>query len=193
MRPSMHHSIAGRNWLICGFPALIAVSLASCSRPEETTVATPPPAESAKVVTSGKRDVPLEAVPADVIAAAKAARPELHIAAAEHEVRNGADYYDIAGQVAGAEVELDITRVADRWAVVEVQRDLDAADVPAEVSAALAEGNPSFSATRIIESDQGDGVVIYEFFGPGADGKDAKIEVRFADGRADVLTSEWAH
>jgi hypothetical protein len=192
MKASMDQCIPGRNWLI-GFAALLAVSLASCSRPEEATVATPPPAELAKVATSGKTDVPLDAVPADVIAVARAARPELQISAAEHEVRNGSDYYDVAGQVAGAEVELDITRVADRWTVVEVQRDIDASDVPAEVNAALARGNPSFSATRIIESDQGDGVVIYEFFGPGADGKDGKVEVRYVDGRADILTSEWVH
>jgi hypothetical protein len=194
MKASMHQRIPGnRNWVVCSVATLFAVGLAGCSPPEEAGVAATPPAEAGKVATSGKEDVSLDAVPAEVIAAAKAMRPDLQISAAEHEVRNGADYYDIAGQAAGAEVELDITRVADQWTVVEVQRDLNAAEVPSEVSAALAKAKPSFTTTRIIESDQGDGVVIYEFFGADADRKDTKVEVRFEGGRADALTSEWVH
>jgi hypothetical protein len=181
MKASTDYCIPGDwNWVIGCVASLLAVSLASCSRTNEADVASAPPTEPTTVATSGKENVSLDAVPVEVIAAAKATRPDLHISAAEHEVPNGADYYDIAGQAAGAEVELDITRVADRWTVVEVQRDLNAAEVPAEVSAALAKANQSFRTTRIIESDQGDGVVIYEFFGAGADGKDEKIEVRFA-------------
>ena len=194
MKASMYQRMPGdRSWVICGVAALVAVSLAGCRRTEQAEVASAPPTARTTVATSGKEEVSLDAVPAEVIAAAKATRPNLQISAAEHEVRNGADYYDIAGRAAGAEVEIDITRVADRWTVVEVQRDLGSAEVPAEVSTALAKANPSFSATRIIESDQGDGVVIYEFFGPGADGEDAKIEVRFEGGRADVLTAERVH
>ncbi|MGH8175554.1 MAG: hypothetical protein ACREV5_04755 [Steroidobacter sp.] len=169
----------------------VAASVAGCSPGEPGAEA--PQAPSTKVETSGKEQISPDELPTEVLAAARSARPELEISAAEHEVRNGADYYDVAGKVNGGEVELDITRVADRWTVVEVQRDLEAANVPAEVSAALSAANPSFNTTRIIESDQGAGVVIYEFFGAGADGKDAKIEVRLQNGKADVLTSEWVH
>lgn len=171
---------------------LLSAGLAGCGKSEGPAIAQPP-AESTRVQTSGKEEISVEALPSDVVAAAKSVRPQLEITAAEHELRNGADYYDVAGRLNGAEIELDITRIADGWMVVEVQRDLNSADVPAEVTAALVKEHPEFAASRIIESDQGDGLVIYEFFGAAADGKDAKIEVRFQNGKADVLNSEWPH
>lgn len=146
-----------------------------------------------RVEATGKQPQDVASVPAEVLAAAMAARPQLQVTAVEHEQRDGNDYYDVAGTVDGAEAELDITRIDGRWTVVEVQRDITAVEVPAAVAAALAQAHPAFKATRIIESDQGDGVVIYEFFGPGDDGAESKIEVKSDGTTAEVLTSEWVH
>jgi hypothetical protein len=146
-----------------------------------------------RVEATGKQPQDMASVPADVLAAAMAARPQLQVTAVEHEQRDGNDYYDVAGTVDGAEVELDITRTGGQWTVVEVQRDITAAEVPAAVAAALAQAHPAFNATRIIESDQGDGIVIYEFFGASDDGEDSKIEVKSDGTKAEVLTSEWVH
>ncbi|MEJ1098343.1 MULTISPECIES: hypothetical protein [unclassified Pseudoxanthomonas] len=170
----------------------LSLSLAACGK-------TPAPAEQSsdapatRVQATGKQAEDPANVPADVLAAAKAARPQLQVTAVEHEQRDGNDYYDVAGLLDGAELELDITRVDGKWTVVEVQRDIIAEQVPAPVAAVLASANPTFKANRIIESDQGNGIVIYEFFGPGENDPDTKIEVKAEGSKAEVLTSEWVH
>ena len=169
---------------------LAATGLTACSKSPEPA----PTAATAKVDASGKQPVALDAIPPEVISAAMAVRPGMQIGEAEHETRNGADYYDVEGTLNGAEIELDLTRVDGVWKVVEVQRDIGDADVPAIVMTALKGANPQFSPTRIIESDQGDGIVIYEFFRPRRQGgAQTKIEVKTESGAAEVLTSEWVH
>lgn len=170
----------------------LLLTLAACDRAPDTNTQTGDKAP-ARVHATGKQTQNLANVPADVLAAAKAARPTLQVTEVEHEQRDGNDYYDVAGTLDGAELELDITRIDGRWTVVEVQRDITAAEVPPQVTAALATAHPDFNARRIIESDQGDGVVIYEFFGPDEKGEDRKIEVKTERGNAEVLTSEWIH
>jgi hypothetical protein len=147
-----------------------------------------------KVATTGKEATALSEVPDDVLRAARSVRPELEIGASEYEMRDGREYYDLAGILPdGTELELDMTRVDGRWTVVEVQRDLPLADVPGPVQQALAGNRPGWTPGRIIESDQGDGVVIYEFFGPGTGGEETKVEVKWQAGAAEVLRDEWLH
>lgn len=46
----------------------------------------------------------------EVLPAAQNARPEREFAAVEHEVRNGRNYYDLAGKMPdGSELERDLT------------------------------------------------------------------------------------
>lgn len=150
--------------------------------------------EGTKVDASGKEATGLDAVPAAVLQAARAARPELEIVEAEYETRNGNEYYDVGGTLPdGSELELDMTLQDGVWTVVEVQRDIDIELAPAVVRDALTAHAADWSPTRIIESDQGDGVVIYEFFGPGEADELTKIEVKFEDGGAEVLVDEWLH
>ena len=147
-----------------------------------------------RVESSGKAVTGLEAVPAEVLQAALNARPELEIEAAEHEVRDGRDYYDLAGKMAdGAEIELDLTTVDGAWTVVEIQRDIVMEQVPEPVRLALADADSNWAPHRIIESDQGEGVVIYEFFGPGPGSDELKREVKWQDKRAELLRDEWKH
>jgi hypothetical protein len=113
---------------------------------------------------------------------------------AEYETRDGNEYYDVGGSLPdGSELELDITRIDGVWTVVETQRDIELETIPEAVAKALHRKVPGWSADRIIESDQADGVVIYEFFGKDADGQEIKIEVKFEGVQAEVLVDDWAH
>lgn len=162
---------------------LAALLAAGCAGPQ-----------AAAPLSDSKAEISPEALPAGVRAAALAAEPGLTITEAEHEVRQGKDYYDVGGRTpGGAEVEFDITQVNGAWTVVERQRDITLAETPAAVKAALFADEPGFPVNRVIESDQGGGVVIYEFFAPGPDGKLRKKEVKYAGGKAELLTAEWVH
>jgi hypothetical protein len=168
------------------FPITIfALLLAACSAEPE---------EGQKVNASGKEDTALDAVPQEVLAAALAASPDLKITEAEYETRDGNEYYDVGGTLAdGSELELDMTIIDGAWTVVEFQRDIGMDLVPADVVAALATGVPDWTPTRIIESDQGDGTIIYEFFAPADDGELEKHEIKWTNGEAELLVDEWAH
>jgi hypothetical protein len=148
------------------------------------------------VATSGKSDVALADVPADVLAAARAARPGFTPAEAEAETREGRRYFDIEGTLAdGSEIEFDILEEGGRWRVVEIQRDMDLAAAPALVRQAAAAHDAGFTPTRVIESTQTDGgLVIYELFGPkGSDPQGRKIEIKWDGRKAELLKQEWAH
>ncbi|HNP65434.1 MAG TPA: hypothetical protein PKH39_15975 [Woeseiaceae bacterium] len=150
--------------------------------------------EGRKVDASGKEVTGLDSVPAEVLAAAKAARPDLVISGAEFETRNGKEYYDVGGTLPdGSEWELDITRIDGVWTVAEVQRDIGMDLVPEPVSGVLETKFPGWSPNRIIESDQGDGVVVYEFFGKDTEGENTKVEVKLEEGHAELLIDEWVH
>ena len=86
-----------------------------------------------------------------------------------------------------------MTLIDGVWTVVEVQRDIGIDLVPANVRETLAKALPDWTPDRIIESDQGDGVIVYEFFGPGESGETKKVEVKLAGGTAELLIDEWVH
>ena len=157
----------------------------------------PDPAEEPtgrKVETTGKEAAALDMLPAEVLAAARSAKPDLVIEEAEYELRDGREYYDVGGSLPdGSEMELDMTKIDGVWTVVEFQRDIDLQTVPEAVRTALAGAMAAWSPDRIIESDQGDGTVIYEFFGVDDAGQAVKIEVKWRDQVAEVLRDEWAH
>ena len=166
--------------------SLFTVGLVAC--------ATPDAGEGRKVDASGKEDVDLSEVPAEVIAAAMASQPELDLSEAEYETRDGNEYYDVDGTMPdGSELELDITRIDGVWTVVETQRDIEMWAAPDPVADALRGKAPGWNPERIIESDQGNGVVIYEFLGEDDVGEETKIEVKYERGRAEVLVDEWLH
>ena len=171
------------------YPILLLSAVAACSGPSEA------PSDPATVATSGKRDVPVEDVPAEVLAAAKAERDGFTIREAEAETRDGRSYYDIGGTLAdGTEIEFDIMQDDGEWRVVEIQRDIILAETPGPVRDAVADHDAAFTPARIIESVQADGIVIYELYGPdGDDPQGRKVEVKWDGESAELLTQEWKH
>jgi hypothetical protein len=172
--------------------AMMAAGLASCGRPEagnDRKAVNGPAAESNRVAASGKVAIALAEVPAPVLAAARAARPGFVPAQAESETRDGRLYYDIKGRMpGGAEIEFDIMEEGGRWRVVETQRDIAFAAAPAPVRAAALAHDSALAPTRVIESVQADGLVIFELYQG-----ERKVEVRWDGRRAEVLAREWAH
>jgi hypothetical protein len=123
-----------------------------------------------------------------------AAQPALTVSEAEYETRDGNEYYDVGGTLPdGSELELDMTKVNGVWTVVETQRDIGMELLPDGVSNALDSKFPTWRPERIIESDQGDGVIIYELFGKTEDGETTKIEIKWEQGHAELLIDEWLH
>lgn len=173
--------------------AIVAALLAcaSCGRTEQAN----PTEQTDKVATTGKERTALDSVPAEVIAAAKAAQPSMTFTQAEAEVRDGRKYYDVAGTLPdGTEIELDMLQEPSGWTVVETQRDIALASAPDAVRAAIAKAEAAFTPSRVIESRQNDGVVIYELFGPKVEGGEPrKVEIKYDGGKAEILTKEWAH
>jgi uncharacterized membrane protein YkoI len=171
-------------------PVLCAVAACSAEAPEPKADSQP-----AKVQTSGKVDVPLNQVPAEVPAAAKAEQPGFTPAEAEAETRDGRRYFDVEGKLAdGSELEFDIMEEGGRWRVVETQRDIDFSAAPAPVRQASAAHDASLVPTRVIESKQQDGLVLYELYAAaGADPQGRKVEIKWDGTKAEVLKKEWAH
>jgi hypothetical protein len=170
-------------------PAL-ACLLASCAA--ETSS---PTGASAKVETSGKSELAITDLPAQVLAAAQDARPGFTATEAEAETREGRHYFDVGGTLAdGTEVEFDIMEENGRWRVVETQRDIAYAAAPQAIRDAAAKADAAFAPTRVIESTQENGIVIYELFGPASgDPQGRKLEVKWDGKSAEMLTREWAH
>lgn len=150
--------------------------------------------EGREVDASGKQATALHDLPAEVLAVAKAAQPELAVSEAEYETRDGNEYYDVGGLLPdGSELELDMTRIDGVWTVVETQRDIGMELLPKTVADALDSKFPAWQPQRIIESDQGEGVIVYEFFGTDDAGEATKIEIKWADNHAELLVDEWLH
>ncbi|MEL6868378.1 MAG: hypothetical protein AAFO81_01130 [Pseudomonadota bacterium] len=154
----------------------------------------PSPQTGHTVAASGKQSTSIDGVPAEVLAVAKAAQPELEVSEVEYETRDGNEYYDVGGTLPdGSELELDMTMIDGQWTVVETQRDIEMGTVPETVADALLSAKPAWTTRRIIESDQGDGVIVYEFFGSDGDQEEVKVEVKLEAGQAELLVDEWIH
>ncbi|SMF53199.1 hypothetical protein SAMN02745866_03784 [Alteromonadaceae bacterium Bs31] len=112
----------------------------------------------------------------------------------EAESKHGNRYMDIEGKLPdGSEIEFDMLLDKGEWRIVEVQRDISLEETPKTVLAELKKGAANFKVDRIIESDQGDGVIIYEFFTIPDKGERIKREVKLQAGKAEFLEKEWQH
>lgn len=142
-----------------------------------------------RVATSGKIPVALANVPPPVLTAAQAARPGFVPSEAQAETREGRRYFDIEGRMPdGSEIEFDIMEDGGVWRVVETQRDILFTAAPEPVRSVALAHQANLVPTRVIESVQADGLIIFEIYQG-----DRKIEVRWDGRAAELLTREWAH
>ena len=139
-------------------------------------------------------EIPVDALPPSVPQAIAAERDGFTIGEVLRKVRDGRTYYDVEGELAdGSELEFDILMGADGSAeIVEIQRDLEWADVPPEVRDAALVASDGELPVRIIESVQTDGSVIYELFAEGQPA-DPAYEVRVHAGEVETLSERWIH
>lgn len=171
--------------------AAAALMLAGCSGEGNEAVAgngVLPPGPETQI-----NEVAAEAVPANVQALAEQTIPGITIAEAERKERDGRVYYDVEGKRPdGSEVELDILEDGGKLTVVEIQRDLSWAEVPAVAVTAARAAPGAFEPSRVIESTQPDGSIIYELFAPGTK-HEPSMEVRVKDGKAEILGTRSTH
>ena len=178
-------------------PALILlVTLAACSPAADTgndgaadngTLAAGPETAISNVAAND--------LPEGLAALVEATVPGMTIVEAERKEREGRIYYDVEGtKPDGSEVEIDVLAGAGgKLTAVEVQRDIDWTSAPTQVRAAAAAKKDAFTPHRVIESRQVEGgEKIYELFAPGKPGEPA-MEVRWQNGKAEVLGERWAH
>ncbi|MXO91902.1 hypothetical protein [Pontixanthobacter aquaemixtae] len=166
----------------------LAFALAACSA--ET--------EDSAILDDAPEQVSTEIDPADlpegILTVVEEKIAGMTIAEVERKEREGKVFFDVEGtRPDGSEVELDILQNDDgSFTVVEVQRDLAWADVPADARAASEGVDGMFDPVRVIESIQNDGTVIYELF---ADGKPEapSAEIAVKDGEAKMLTERWEY
>lgn len=133
-------------------------------------------------------------LPADVRALAEGAAEGFVITEVLKKVRDGRTYYDVEGELPdGTEIEFDILMTGAGPEIVEIQRNLEWADVPEAVRVAAQAAEPGAMPARVIESTQTDGVIIYELFAPGAPA-DPAMEVSLSPGgEVSVLAERWPH
>ncbi|MEL7447136.1 MAG: hypothetical protein AAGK02_15220 [Pseudomonadota bacterium] len=173
-------------------PLILASLVASCAPASETD------AEGDAILADGPETVSTELsgddVPTGIRTVAEETIPGMTIAEVEMKERDGMTFFDVEGaRPDGSEVELDMLQEDDgSFRVVEIQRDIDWADVPDPARAATDGVDGMFTPDRVIESVQNDGTVIYELFAPGkTDEPSAEISVK--DGEAEMLTERWKY
>ena len=141
-----------------------------------------------------KYELAINEVPAEVIAEINKLHPDVTITGAEKELKHGNTYIDVeALEKNGNEIEFDMLLEEQGWEIAEIQRDLTFKQVPVAVQTEFKNRLPELTPARIIESDQGDGTVIYEFFTISKEKSEAKHEIKFLRGEAQLLENEWKH
>ncbi len=164
-------------------PLLALITACSQSGNENTTL------DNANETTIG--EVSLDNIPEGVRTAAEAKIPGMNIAEVERKERDGLVFFDVEGtRPDGSEVELDMLEENGSYTVVEVQRDIDWAEVPADAKSAAPD--TLFTPVRVIESLQNDGTIIYELFEDGKP-KEPSAEISYKDGKSEMLTERWKY
>jgi hypothetical protein len=183
-------------WCQTSAALAFAAGLAACS-PAPADEADGAAGSDSAILAEGPEAVITELAAGDIPEGARAAAleavPGMSFTGAERKERDGMVFYDVEGTRAdGSEVELDMLVEDGVFRVVEIQRDLAWADVPAPARAAAEAAPDMFAPVRVIESVQEDGAVIYELFRERQPGEPA-AEVKLADGKAEMLTERWAY
>ena len=138
-----------------------------------------------------KMEVALADVPASIKSIIKTDYPKFTMQEAEKELKHGNTYFDIEGlDEDGNDLEFDMLLGKDgTWSIAEIQRDLSEKQTPEKVVELFRQQTKNVAIARIIESDQGDGVIVYEFY-TVEDSKEKKYEIKV---ELTFLEKEWQH
>ncbi|MEL6258898.1 MAG: hypothetical protein AAFQ67_07575 [Pseudomonadota bacterium] len=129
---------------------------------------------------------PLDDAPAEALAVAQAAAPDVTFTGVDVEVEDGVVTLEFAGQRAdGASVEVDVTL---GWSVLEVEDVISIDEVPAAVLETLAIQMGDFKPALAERSQRGE-TTVYEFEGVDADGREIDIEIQ-AEGESIVVLDD---
>lgn len=152
------------------------------------------PVDTPRVSAADVTQVELADVPAAVKAVVMDARSDFDMQEVQKKVRDGRIYYDVEGKLPdGSEIEFDVLMTEAGPQIVEVQRDLDWAVVPADARALVDAANKDgLRIARIIESVQTDSSIIYEVF-VSDHPSDPRYEVQIQNGQAKLLKERWEH
>ena len=143
---------------------------------------------------SEKYELAVSDIPAEVLNVINEARPGVNVTGAEKELKHGNTYIDVETlDDEGNEIEFDMLLDGDDWKIAEIQRDLALSELPEVVESLFTSEANGMKPARIIESDQGDGIIIYEFYLVSNEGLETKKEVKFSGGEAEILKEEWKH
>ena len=139
-------------------------------------------------------EINLSDVPQSVKDVVMAKRPDFVMSEVVMKVRDGRTYYDVEGELPGGdEIEFDVLMTEAGPQIVEVQRDMAWADVSQTVRSIVDAANTDNTAvTRVIESVQTDGSIIYEIFVAGK-ASDPSFEVQVTGADAKLLTERAEH
>ena len=161
-----------------------SLALMACSQASEA------PRVSADVVT----EIALSDVPQSVQAVVTAARADFTMTEVLKKERGERVYYDVEGELAsGEEIEFDVLMTEAGPQIVEIQRDILWAQVPAGARALVDGANKDGAdIVRVIESRQTDDSIIYEIFIAGHK-SDPRFEAQVKDGKATLLPERWEH
>lgn len=163
---------------------LLGLSITACQSTEEDT-------KKVGSTLNEKYELTLDQIPESAMSAIIKFSPEFVAKEVEKELKHGNTYLDVEGlDGKGNEIEFDMLEQENgMWKVVEIQRDLTLEQCPKIVIDAL----PEISPKRIIESDQTNGIVIYEFYTVADNGEEKKYEVKVENNQAELLSEEWSH
>ena len=138
-----------------------------------------------------KESVELSDVPDAVKSVILKSNPDFKMLEAEKELKHGNTYFDVEGLDAqGNEIEFDMLLGEDgSWTIAEIQRDLTLEQCPEPVVNLYKQKVGDIELRRIIESDQGGGVIVYEFYTLEKE-KEKKYEIKLS---VEFLEKEWKH
>lgn len=130
----------------------------------------------------------MSAVPAAAMEAAQKAVQGVTFETAQMDKDEGTDTYELGAKLSsGKHIEVDV--LAD-GTIEEVEEEITAAELPAEVKATLDKELAGFAPTMIEKSTRPQGVVVYEFEGQHG-GKEIDAEIN-ADGTGYKLNDDMA-
>ncbi len=133
---------------------------------------------------------PLEEAPAEALAAAQAAAPDVTFAAVDLEIEDGVVTLEFTGARAdGQIVEVDVSLSVSVGEVLEVEEVIPFSTVPQNVRDTLAIAmGAGFEPTSVEKSMRGE-LVVYEFEGVDENGLAVDVEVQ-SDGESAVILDD---